>query len=154
MRPQRYSRLIVWSLGGLLALFAAACDEKLADLAGPSPNLTPTFSSIQREIFETTDASGRAGCTGCHTDVGRTPSGGLNLRHETAYANLVGVASRGKAGAVRVIAGDAENSYLVQKLDGAPGIVGERMPRTGGPYLTPGQMAILKRWIETGAKND
>ena len=137
------------------ASFAAACDEKLADIAGPSPNLQPTFASIQHEIFETTDESGRAACTNCHTDVGgRTPSGGLNLRHEVAYASLVSVASRGKTGAVRVIAGDADNSYMIQKLEGRSGIVGERMPRTGGPFLTEGQMTILKRWIATGANNN
>jgi len=137
------------------ASFVAACDEKLSDLAGPSPNLEPTFTSIQHEIFETTDASGRAACTNCHTDAGgRTPSGGLNLRHDIAYTSLVSVASRGKAGAVRVIPGDAGDSYIVQKLEGQPGIVGERMPRTGGPYLTEGQMSIIKRWIATGANND
>ena len=139
----------------LVAFGSLACDEKLSDLAGPSPNLEPTFSSVQREIFEARDAAGRAACTECHTDAGgRTPSGGLNLRHEIAFASLVGVASRGKAGAVRVIPGDADDSYIVQKLEGRPGIVGERMPRTGGPYLTQGQMTILKRWIATGATND
>lgn len=138
-----------------VGVFAAGCDEKLADIAGPSPNLQPTFASIQHEIFETTDASGRAACTNCHTDVGgRTPSGGLNLRHDLAYASLVSVASRGKTGAVRVVPGDADNSYIVQKLEGRPGIVGERMPRTGGPYLTEGQLTIIKRWIATGATND
>ena len=137
------------------ASFIAACDEKLSDLAGPSPNLQPTFASIQHEIFETTDASGRAACTNCHTDAGgRTPSGGLNLRHDIAYTSLVSVASRGKTGAVRVIPGDVNDSYIVQKLEGQPGIVGERMPRTGGPYLTEGQMTILRRWIATGANND
>ena len=139
----------------LVAFGSLACDEKLSDLAGPSPNLQPTFASVQHEIFEARDASGRAACTECHTDVGgRTPSGGLNLRHDAAYASLVGIASRNKAGAVRVIAGDADNSYIVHKLEGRPGIVGERMPRTGGPYLTEGQMTILKRWIATGANND
>ena len=139
----------------MFAVSTTACDEKLADLAGPSPNLQPTFASIQREIFEATDASGRAACTQCHTDAGgRTPSGGLNLRHDVAHASLVDVASRGKAGAVRVIPGDPENSYIIQKLEGRAGIVGERMPRTGGPYLTGGQISILKRWIATGARND
>jgi len=137
------------------AWFAAACDEKLADLAGPSPNLQPTFASVQRDILEAADATGRAACTNCHTDVGgRNPSGGLNLRHELAYTSLVNVASRGKPSAMRVIPGDPDNSYIVQKLEGRSGIVGERMPRTGGPYLTEGQMTIIKRWIETGAKND
>ena len=149
----RRSLWIVLLVG--LGSFAVACDEKLSDLAGPSPNLEPTFASIQREILETTDASGRAACTNCHTDAGgRNPSGGLNLRHDLAYAALVGVASRGKAGAVRVIPGDAANSYVIQKLEGQSGIVGERMPRTGGPYLTEGQMTIIKRWIATGANNN
>src|SRR5437588_11940450 len=87
-----------------LAVLVIGCDEKLADLAGPSPNLQPTFSSIQQEIFEKTDASGRAACTQCHTNTGgRTPSSGMNLNHDTAYAALVGVLSRGKAGSMRVI---------------------------------------------------
>jgi hypothetical protein len=146
-----------YAFGGVLALLivgTSACDEKLSDIAGPSPNLQPTFTSIQSEIFETTDASGRAACTQCHTDVGRTPSGNLNLRHDVAFANLVNVVSRAKAGAVRVVPGGPENSYILQKLEGRSGIVGERMPRTGGPYLTSGQISILNRWIATGAKND
>ena len=155
MTEFRYRRLVLLVCVVAFASFIAACDEKLSDIAGPSPSLQPTFASIQHEIFETTDASGRAACTNCHTDAGgRTPSGGLNLRHDLAYASLVNVPSRNKAGAVRVIPGDADNSYICHKLEGLPGIVGERMPRTGGPYLTEGQMTIIKRWIATGARND
>ena len=54
-----------------LALFTA-CDENLSKIAGPSPNLEPTFASIQRDIFETADSVGRVSCTGCHTSTGRT----------------------------------------------------------------------------------
>ena len=64
------------------------------------------------------------------------------------------VPSRNKPGAMRVIPGDPENSYLIQKIEGAPGIVGERMPRTGGPYLTANQITIIRRWIELGAPNN
>lgn len=145
------------AIGMLVAasMASAACDEKLSDLAGPTPSLQPTFSSIQRDIFESTDAAGRAACTTCHTDAGRTPAAGVNLRSTaSSYANLVGVESRAKAGAIRVIPGDPENSYLVHKLEGRQGIVGERMPRTAGPFLTPGQMLVIRRWIELGARND
>jgi len=31
--------------------------------------------------------------------------------------------------------------------------VGDRMPRLG-PYLSDGQIRIIRRWIELGAKND
>ena len=133
-----------------LALLTA-CDENLSKIAGPSPNLEPTFTSIQRDIFESADAAGRVACIGCHTSTGRTPSGGLNLNHDVAYEQLVNLASRGKPAAVRVVPGNPDASYLVQKLEGASGIVGRRMPFAGAPFLTDGQLLILRRWIATGA---
>jgi hypothetical protein len=135
----------------LFAMAAVACDESLSKLAGPTPNLEPTFSSIQQEIFSTTDSSGRPACVNCHTNNGgRNPSGGLNLNPDVSYDQLVNMASRGKAGAIRVIPGDVDNSYLVHKLEGLTSIVGRRMP-LNGPFLTDGQIQILKRWIEIGA---
>jgi hypothetical protein len=53
-----------------------------------------------------------------------------------------------------VVPGDAENSYLVHKLDGRSDIVGQRMPRTSGPFLTEGQISIIRRWIDQGAQNN
>jgi hypothetical protein len=141
---------------GILAVVAAAClfaacDEKLSNIAGPTPDLTPTFSSIQRDIFTAADSTGRPACTGCHTNAnGRTPSGGMVLAGDQAYDQLVNFVSVRKPGAVRVIPGDPENSYIIQKIEGRPGIVGARMP-LNGPYLSDGQILIIKRWIETGA---
>lgn len=139
---------ILFLLSALVA--TTACDEALTDIAGPTPNLEPTFEAIQREIFETAEAGGRRNCTACHTDVGRTPAAGLNLTHDVAYQNIVGVAALNKPGAIRVIPGNPDGSYLVQKIEGAQGIVGLRMPFTP-PYLTDGQILILRRWIELGA---
>jgi hypothetical protein len=79
---------------------------------------------------------------------------GLDLTGSVAYGNLVNAPSRGRPGAVRVIPGDPDNSYLIHKLEGRPGIVGERMPRGGGPFLSQGQMMVIRRWIELGAAND
>lgn len=138
----------------LLAMFSVACDERLSDVAGPTPNLQPTFATIQREIFNAPDSSGRLGCTQCHSDSGRAAAGGLVLLEGRSYQALVGQASRQKAGATLVVPGDPENSYLVRKLEGAPDIAGVRMPRSNGPFLTAGQISIIRRWIELGAKND
>ena len=148
------NRPLLGAAAFVLAFAVTSCDEKLSDLTGPTPNLEPTFSSIQHEIFETTDSSGRLACTNCHTNIGRNPSGGLNLVAGISYASLVGVASTAKAGAVRVIAGDPDNSYLVHKLLGSSDIVGVRMPRGTGPYLTDGQIMVIKRWIAVGAPNN
>src|SRR4029453_10647840 len=106
---------------------------------------------VQSQIFESTDVAGRQACVNCHTNVGRAPAGGLNLVHGVAYDQIVNVVSPRKPGAIRVIPGDAENSYLVQKLEGRAGIVGVRMPQSGPPFLTDGQILILRSWIELGA---
>src|SRR5687767_12414123 len=125
MRRHVMAGMVLLALGAM----SAACDEKLSDLTGATPNLQPTLSSIQREIFDTTDSAGRQACTNCHTSAGRNPSGLMDLRAGAAYTSLVGVASPAKPGAVRVIPGDPENSYIIHKLEGRPGIVGTPMPR-------------------------
>jgi hypothetical protein len=146
-------RLLYGALAIVIMVVVAACDESLPSITGPTPNLVPTFSSIQSEIFSNGDSSGRVACTQCHNAFGRLFNG-LDLSPAVSYANLVGVGSVGKRGATRVIAGDAENSYLIHKLEGRPGIVGVRMPMSGPPYLTDGQILVIKRWIELGARND
>jgi hypothetical protein len=133
------------------AVAVGSCDESLSKLAGPTPGLEPNFSSIQALIFETTDTAGRRACIGCHTNVGRNPAGGLNLTHDLAYDQIVNMPSRGKSGAIRVVPGDPDASYLIHKVEGRPGIAGVRMPFSGAPFLTDGQILILKRWIATGA---
>lgn len=148
----RHLRLLACVLP--LTAFLAGCDEKLSDLTGPTPNLQPSFASIQREIFNTQDSSGRLSCIQCHTNIGRTPAGGLNLVEGTAYGALVGRPSLLKPGETFVIPGDPENSYLVKKLEGAGDINGLRMPRNTGPFLTQGQMLVIRRWIAAGAANN
>jgi hypothetical protein len=78
-------------LGLAAAVFAGtvACDEDLSSLTGPTPNLTPTFSSIQNEIFNTTDSSGRTACHLPHAAAFQR-----RTDRTVAYGNLVGVASR------------------------------------------------------------
>jgi hypothetical protein len=132
----------------------AACDQQLSTISGPTPNLEPTFSSIQANIFETSDSSGRQSCVTCHTTLGRTPAGGLNLTREMAYDQLIKVAARGKAEMLRVKPGDADQSYLVHKLAVAGDIAGRRMPTGGPPFLTDGQILIIRRWITNGARLD
>jgi hypothetical protein len=143
----RLTRSLRWGLFIAAAgLGLSGCDEKLSDLTGPTPNLKPTFASIQSEILSQR-------CTPCHTNVGRVPPQGLNLTDGNSYALLVGVASREKPAIQRVAPGDPDNSYLVQKLEGAPGISGVRMPFQNTP-LTDGQIRVIRRWIELGAPNN
>ena len=148
-------RLFFFPICVAVGLVCVGCDEKLSSITGPTPDLEATFSSIQRNIFTTTDSAGRAACTNCHTTAGgRVPPAGMDLGSANAHAQLVNVASNAKPGAVRVIPGDPENSYLIHKLEGRTDIVGQRMPRGTGPFLTDGQIRVIKRWIELGALNN
>ncbi len=129
------------------AMMVAGC-SKSSSPTTPTPASTVTFSQqIQAQILN-------PACVSCHTDEGRTPAGGLNLKSGSAHASLVGVPSSAKPGAVRVITGNPSGSYLVQKLEGAADIVGLRMPRNGPPYLTDAQVALIRQWIQNGAPNN
>jgi hypothetical protein len=146
-------RFRVLSLLAAAAVFAAtaACDESLSDLTGPTPDLQPTFTSIQKDILSATDSSGRPACTNCHNGNPFVPG---NFTGANAYAALVSARSVEKSSLFRVAPGDPDNSYMVHKLEGGPNIVGERMPRGGGPFLSSGQMLVIRRWIAAGAQNN
>ena len=147
-----FPRRLGCSLVIVVALCGIGCDEALSDVAGPTPDLEPTFSSIQQNIFSSGDSSGRPACTNCHNAIG-SRFNGLDLSPAVSYNNLVNVASRFRPGAVRVIPGDPNSSYLIHKLEGGPNIAGVRMP-FNGPYLTSGQVLVIRRWIEIGAPNN
>ena len=68
------------------------------------------------------------------------------------YARLVDVASTAKDGAVLVVPGDPEGSYLVQKLEGAAGIEGDKMPQNG--ELEADRLQLIEDWIAAGALDD
>lgn len=151
---RRTAHAVLFASFALCLVPSIACDEQLQDVAGPTPTLQPTLSSIQRNIFNASDATSRLACTQCHTNVGRNPSSGLNLVEGRSYLSLVGQPSVGKPGATLVVPGDPDNSYIIKKLEGAADIAGVRMPRGAGPFLSAGQISIIRRWIALGARND
>jgi mono/diheme cytochrome c family protein len=152
MMSGRAVRLTVGGLALSALTFAVACGSDSSNSAPSAPSTTPpagpSFSvQIQQQILT-------PACVPCHTDEGRTPSGGLNMKSGTAYSQLVSVASSGKPGAIRVIPGNPSGSYMIQKLEGAADIVGLRMPRNGPPFLTDAQVALIRQWIQNGAPNN
>ena len=77
---------------------------------------------------------------------------GLDLSDGVARANLVDVPST-QTGLDLVEPGDAENSYLIHKLEDRPGIVRDRMPPTGDP-LTAAEIEAIRDWINAGAPGE
>ncbi len=106
--------------------------------------IAATLQSIQDNVFTPK-------CAGCHTGTGATLPGSMNLASAGASrTSLVGVASVEVPALQRVFAGNATDSYLIRKLEGTPGIVGERMPRFG-PYLDQPTIDMIRQWINDGA---
>lgn len=113
----------------------------------PPPPPTVTLAQLQSTIFT-------PACSGCHTGGGATLPSSMNLSNAAAsHAALVGVASTEQPGVQRVNAGNPDTSYLVRKLEGAPGITGDRMPLGGAP-LSAALIADVRAWITAGALNN
>lgn len=122
-----------------------ATDTASVDITVTGPQgLQPTLQSIQANVF-------RPKCSGCHS--GPTSSDlpdGMNLSSAQASNNaLVGVASLQVPSIMRVAAGNADDSYLIQKLEGTADD-GDRMPR-GGPFLSQADINVIRSWINNGA---
>lgn len=119
----------------------------IADASLPPPSDAPTLSELQANVFTPI-------CSGCHSGVGDTLPGVMNLTNANAsFDSLVGVASIQQGSLQRVAPGDAENSYLVHKIEGAPTIDGGRMP-LGGTPLDAETIAQIRAWIDAGAQNN
>lgn len=139
-----------------LALCAAlvACDSD----GGIDPgacDIEPTLSSIHAKAF----APGCVFDSGCHNqqdmegDLDLETVAGLHGRLVGALAADENARGRGK---VLVVAGDPENSFLLQKLEGRHASdEGELMPDgTDEPVDVECRIAQIRAWIAAGAAND
>ncbi len=117
--------------------------------AGPVEQEVPqqaTFSNIQTGIFNTSCA-----VSNCH--LGSSAPFGLDLSEGKSYGNLVNVSSAEVPSLLRVNPNNAEDSYLIRKIEGASGIVGQRMPLGRDP-LSAEQINLIREWINNGAPNN
>ncbi len=124
--------------------------SSLAAPAGcPCVGFASTWEAIQQNVFA------RHGCTeaACHGDA---RSGGLDLRPDVAYANLVDVPSQGLPATKRVEPGNRNASLLWLKLAkatigaGYEWVPGAPMPN-GAPPLSEDLLEAVRQWIKFGA---
>jgi polyvinyl alcohol dehydrogenase (cytochrome) len=122
--------------------------------------LDPTFTNVYRTIIAKNCIQSQ-----CH---GTTRQGQLFMASQAnAYTDLVGAMAAGlctdpmntsptcacgASGKTRVVAGQPDQSLLVDKIGGNPSC-GDRMPPTGD-VLPDDQQKLIKDWISAGANND
>lgn len=116
-----------------------------------TPPAQVTLTQLQTQIFTPI-------CSVCHTGMGTTLPGVQNLTAGNTFANVVNVASIEQPTLLRIKPNDAANSYLVQKILGAAGITGARMPQGCPSALTPcldaATIGMVQTWVNQGALNN
>jgi hypothetical protein len=105
--------------------------------------LAPTLDSIQANVFSVSCA-----VSGCHRGGGAPY--GLQLEPGLSAGNLINVPAPRNANLIRVVPGDPDASFLIQKLQGIDGLLGDRMP-DGGPYLSTATVNVIRQWVQDGA---
>ena len=110
-----------------------------------------TLTQLQTQIFTPI-------CSGCHTGIGASLPGVQNLTAGNTFSNIVGVASIEQPSLLRIKPNDPTNSYLIQKIEGAAGISGSRMPfgcgGAGNPCLDQATINLVISWVNQGALNN
>jgi hypothetical protein len=104
----------------------------------------PTFTNIQTNVFNSI-------CIQCH--VGAAAPQGLRLDDQNSYDSLVNVLSNERLDLFRVEPGNPDNSYLIRKLEGGPGIAGAQMPLNLTP-LPQETINAIRVWISQGAQRN
>jgi hypothetical protein len=134
-------------------LVASAAGPRIGVAADCSSGSYPsTYALIQKAIFED------HGCTNdlCH---GSSVSGGLDLRGDVSYQNLVDVDATTVPGTYRVRAGEKELSLLwlnlAAKTDPTEWKAPIRpMPLDPLPALSADELKAMRLWIQKGAPKD
>jgi hypothetical protein len=141
----RWALIVVVSALSACAGNGEGLDEngRPLDEQAETDTLQPTFSSIQSKVLTPI-------CTMCHS--GAAAPLGLRLDENSSYALLVNAPSVQAPSLLRVEPGDADASYLVQKLEGTA-TEGGRMP-LGQPALPNETIAVIRQWIANGAQDD
>jgi hypothetical protein len=119
------------------------------------PPATVSFSGNIQPIFNRSCATS----TACH--VGPTAGQGLQLTAGVSYGAIVNVPSTEKPKLLLVKPGAPDNSYLLQKVEGTPGITGLQMPQgcPGNPMggaVCPSadEITAIRTWIMECAQNN
>lgn len=146
-RP-RLARHVIDAVLALMTVVLVGCAGSGAGLdQNGLPSDGETLASGNSEFAIIQDTIFSPICANCHAGAGAPL--GLQLDAANSYAQIVGVPSSEDATLLRVQSGNADASYLWQKIAGVAAF-GDRMPQ-GGPFLPQSAIDTVRQWIENGA---
>lgn len=119
----------------IFSLAVVSCDNDKIDPEGPEVKDNVSFALDIQPILT-------AECATCHNPTEVEP----DFREDLAYASIEELIEEGE-----VIPGNAEESELVEMLE-FRSEDGNSMPPAGP--LTPTEIALIKKWIDEGAKDN
>jgi hypothetical protein len=121
----------------LVALVCGACDD-----GGGTPDGV-SFVEIRERVLQPS-----CSFMACHS--GASPAGMLGLADDDAHAQLM--ATSPLTMRARVVPGDADASYVMEKLTETAPEQGEQMPPTAP--IDDDRIELVRAWIEGGAPSD
>ena len=141
----------------VIVALSVAVATATAAAAEPCEQTFPsTFAAIQKVIFENRQCTSPI-CHGANADL--VVNGGLDLRPDVAYDNLVNHPAQTVPGWFRVFPGQRDRSLLFQNV-AAKTLPDEfhaplrPMPLDPLPALSSDELSALRKWIEVGAPRD
>ncbi|HEX5471424.1 MAG TPA: DUF1549 domain-containing protein, partial [Lacipirellulaceae bacterium] len=136
-----FATAVVWVFSTQLFLAAdLPASKKPAAMATSSQTTKSPPVSYHTQILPILQAH----CQGCHQPA--KASGKLDM---TSFKNLL---TAGESGSPAIVPGKPDDSYLLDQI--TPDKNGEAEMPKGKPALAAIEIALLRQWIEQGAKND
>jgi hypothetical protein len=144
----------------LTILFGCSGDGLGLNASGDLQTVSSEVVSFSEDIQPIFNAN----CTRCHAQggigylaTGGEDADGLDLSQASSHAGLVGVRTFEEPQLIprwRVMIGEPDSSYLLEKVSSGSQKSGSRMPSDGPPFLTDGEIQRIERWIEEGAEDN
>jgi hypothetical protein len=106
--------------------------------------MTASKDALQKKVAN--EFKNHCAVSGCHK--GQFPKKKLNLEPDKFYAAIVDVPSLQIDSLKLVDTKSPEKSYLLMKIKGEKGIVGDRMPEEAPP-MKPEEIEVIEKWIQS-----
>jgi len=129
----------------------------LTDSGDPVTANSTGFAAQIQPIFDTN-------CIRCHAPggigfngTGGAQNNGLDLTRGNSHGKLVNQPTFEAPNVVpnvRVLPGQPDSSYIVQKISSASPKFGNRMPLDGPPFLSQNEIQLIRDWIADGAPDN